>query len=253
MINRILVIAEAGVNHNGDLELAKRMIDAAAEAGADLVKFQTFSADRLATRDAAKAIIKQGDRQPGSQHAMLRRRGTTPMHEQLVKRCTTRKIGFCRPDSIESIDLLRHLARSFSRYRRARSTACVSPYRPAWQASDPPSTGMATLGEIEAAIGVIEGRVPRSGITVLHCYHGIPGANVRSEFACHAPNPRGVRRFGVIPITKRGSRWPSPPLLSQHHRETPTLDRNLRADHQASLGLMSSSPVSAIRNIETPW
>ena len=50
-----LIIAEAGVNHNGDLELAKRLIDVAAEAGADLVKFQTFSADRLVTTEAKKA------------------------------------------------------------------------------------------------------------------------------------------------------------------------------------------------------
>jgi N,N'-diacetyllegionaminate synthase len=52
---KTLIIAEAGVNHNGDIELAKRLIDVAADAGADLVKFQTFSADRLVTQSALKA------------------------------------------------------------------------------------------------------------------------------------------------------------------------------------------------------
>ena len=55
MSNRTLIIAEAGVNHNGDIELAKQLVEVAAEAGADYVKFQTFSADRLVTRSANKA------------------------------------------------------------------------------------------------------------------------------------------------------------------------------------------------------
>ncbi len=59
MANRTLIIAEAGVNHNGDIELAKQLIDVAAEAGADYVKFQTFSADRIVSRSALKAEYQQ--------------------------------------------------------------------------------------------------------------------------------------------------------------------------------------------------
>ena len=71
MTNRTLIIAEAGVNHNGDLGLAKRLIDAASEAGADLVKFQIFSADRLATRTAKKADYQtQATDCKESQHEM---------------------------------------------------------------------------------------------------------------------------------------------------------------------------------------
>lgn len=58
MHNKTLIIAEAGVNHNGDIDLAKRLIDVAAEAGADLVKFQTFNANRQVTRAAKKLTIK---------------------------------------------------------------------------------------------------------------------------------------------------------------------------------------------------
>ena len=79
---KTLIIAEAGVNHNGDVALAKKLIDAAAKAGADLVKFQTFNADRLATRTAAKADYQtQTTGGAETQHAMLQRlelRGHAP-------------------------------------------------------------------------------------------------------------------------------------------------------------------------------
>ena len=76
MTGRTVIIAEAGVNHNGDLDLAKRLIDVAAEAGADLVKFQTFNAGRRVTRTAPKAQYQnQTTNGRGSQHAMLRRLG----------------------------------------------------------------------------------------------------------------------------------------------------------------------------------
>ena len=74
MSTHTLVIAEAGVNHNGDLDLARQLVDIAADAGADLVKFQTFSADRLATRSARKADYQASTTGADeSQHSMLRR------------------------------------------------------------------------------------------------------------------------------------------------------------------------------------
>jgi sialic acid synthase SpsE len=57
MNRKVLIIAEAGVNHNGDYDLAKKLVDAAAEAGADFVKFQTFKAEKLVTKEAKKAAV----------------------------------------------------------------------------------------------------------------------------------------------------------------------------------------------------
>ena len=96
MTNRVLIIAEAGVNHNGDLRLAKQLIDAAADAGADLVKFQTFNADRQVTRSAKKADYQtQKTDSNESQHEMLRRLELTEvMHLDLISHCATRSIGF---------------------------------------------------------------------------------------------------------------------------------------------------------------
>jgi len=96
MTPKTLIIAEAGVNHNGDMALAKQLIDAAADAGADLVKFQTFNADRQVTQAAAKANyqLQQTD-QAETQHAMLRRLELSEaMHHALIAHCTTRGIGF---------------------------------------------------------------------------------------------------------------------------------------------------------------
>ena len=259
MTNRILVIAEAGVNHNGDLELAKRMIDAAAEAGADLVKFQTFSADRLATRDAAKADYQTretGSRE--SQHAMLRRLELTlPMHEQLVKHCTTRKIGFLSTGfDIESVNLLCRLGQGLFKIPSGEITNL--PYlRHVGQLGKPVilSTGMATLGEIEAAMDALgKAGTVRSSITVLHCTTEYPAPmsdvnlramqTIRAAFDVavgYSDHTRGIEV--AIAAASLGAR-----IIEKHF----TLDRDLPGpDHQASLEPDElKSMVSAIRNIE---
>ena len=86
MTSRTLIIAEAGVNHNGDLALARQLIDVAAVAGADLVKFQTFTADRLATRTAQKADYQnRTTTSTESQYKMLSRLELTDaMHHELI-------------------------------------------------------------------------------------------------------------------------------------------------------------------------
>ena len=96
MTQQTIVIAEAGVNHNGDIQLAKQLIDAAAAAGADFVKFQTFNANRLATRSAKKADYQtKATDNAESQHEMLRRLELTEaMHHELIAHCATRNIGF---------------------------------------------------------------------------------------------------------------------------------------------------------------
>jgi len=93
-----LIIAEAGVNHNGDIALARQLIDVAAEAGADIVKFQTFQADRLVTTSSKKAayqIANTGNDE--SQHEMIRKlQLTEAMHDELIAHCHRRNIEFFR-------------------------------------------------------------------------------------------------------------------------------------------------------------
>ena len=112
MTVKTLIIAEAGVNHNGDIKLAKRLVDKAAEAGADFVKFQTFSADRIVTRNARKADYQNlatGGKE--SQYEMLKKLElSVEMHHELVAHCASRNIGFFSTAfDIESIDLLEAL------------------------------------------------------------------------------------------------------------------------------------------------
>ncbi len=174
----VLIIAEAGVNHNGDLALAKGLIDAAAQAGANLVKFQTFSADRLATAGAAKADYQtQTTGSAESQHAMLRRLELTlDMHLALIDHCRKRGIGFLSTAfDHPSLDLLAELG--LERFKIPSGEITNLPYlRHVGRLAAPAdksvilSTGMATLGEIEAALDILEtAGTPRGRITVLHC------------------------------------------------------------------------------------
>ena len=104
---KTLIIAEAGVNHNGDLELAKQLIDAAADADADVVKFQTFQANQLVTNQAEQALYQQkaiGKKQ--SQLSMLQQLELKPdQHEELINYCKHKNIEFLStafdPESIE--------------------------------------------------------------------------------------------------------------------------------------------------------
>jgi N,N'-diacetyllegionaminate synthase len=173
-MTRTLVIAEAGVNHNGDLELARRLIDAAADAGADIVKFQTFKADRVATRAAGKAEYQ--DRTTGSgesQQQMLRRLELTrPMHEQLIAHAKERNIEFLSTGfDLESVDLLAELG--MARYKIPSGEITNVPYLRHIARIGKPiilSTGMASLGEVESAVETLEAcAVAREQLTVLHC------------------------------------------------------------------------------------
>jgi N,N'-diacetyllegionaminate synthase len=155
-----LIIAEAGVNHNGDLELAKQLIDSAAEAGADLVKFQTFSANRQVTRTATKADYQTKTTDNAeSQHEMLRLLElNAEMHKELIAHCAARNIGFFSTGfDIESIDLLVSLGQDHFKVPSCEMTNL--PYlRHIGRLGQSVilSTGMATLGEIESAIDVLE-------------------------------------------------------------------------------------------------
>ena len=109
MRDRVLIIAEAGVNHNGDLNLATELIDLAAESGADFVKFQTFNADSLVTADAEKAPYQNSNSaKKESQLDMLRRLELSrENHYELAAYCRQRQVGFLSTAfDIESLNFL---------------------------------------------------------------------------------------------------------------------------------------------------
>lgn len=170
-----LIIAEAGVNHNGDMVMAKELISAACEAGADLVKFQTFIASNIISRTAPKAEYqKKTTGTHESQQEMVRRLELTrENHLELIAECEKKGIGFFSTSfDIESCDLLEELGGT--EYVKVPSGELTNlPYLRYLTRHGRPvllSTGMANLGEIEAAIDVIEhAGTPRERITVLHC------------------------------------------------------------------------------------
>jgi len=179
MSTRTLVIAEAGVNHNGDIALAKSLIDAAADAGADIVKFQTFSTDRLVSISADKAEYQVAASDPTeTQHAMLKRLELSEsMHVALIKHCKLRGIQFLSTAfDIESIDLLLALDQQLFKIPSGEITNL--PYlRHIGRIGKPViiSTGMSNMSEIGAALSALEvAGMPRSLITVLHCTTNYP-------------------------------------------------------------------------------
>lgn len=259
MRNGTLIIAEAGVNHNGDLTLAKKLIDVATEAGADLVKFQTFNANRLATRFAKKADYQTRTTDSHeSQYEMLHRLElSAEMHKELIAHCAERNIGFFSTGfDIESVDLLVSLG--LDHFKIPSGEITNLPYlRHIGRLGKTVilSTGMATLGEIEAAIDVLEqSGTPRANITVLHCTTEYPTPmaevnlramqNIHTAFGVavgYSDHTPGIEV--AIAAVALGAT-----VIEKHF----TLDRNLPGpDHKASLEPEElKAMVAAIRNIE---
>ena len=259
MSRKTLIIAEAGVNHNGDLELAKQIVKAAANAGADLVKFQTFTAERLAIDSAPKADYQnQTTDQKQSQFAMLRQLElTAEMHEQLIVYCSKQGIGFFSTGfDLQSVDYLASLGAD--RFKIPSGEITNLPYLRHVGAFGKPlilSTGMATLGEIEAALDACEiAGTPRSRITVLHCNteYPTPMQDVNLRAMCSIRDAFGVavgysdHTLGIeVPIAAVAL---GATVIEKHL----TLDRNWPGpDHKASLEPDEFAVmVRAIRNIE---
>jgi N,N'-diacetyllegionaminate synthase len=259
MTKRTLIIAEAGVNHNGDLALAMKLVDVAADAGADLVKFQTFSADRLVTKAAAKADYQaRTTDSKESQHEMLRRLELTEgMHHDLMAHCAARGIGFFSTGfDIESIDLLVGLGQD--RFKIPSGEITNLPYlRHIGRMGKPVilSTGMAEMDEIQAAIAALEeAGTPRAIITVLHCTTEYPApmaeVNLRAMLGIqkafgvevgYSDHTRGIE-VAIAAVALGAS------VIEKHF----TLDRNLPGpDHKASLEPEElKAMVAAIRNVE---
>lgn len=256
---RTLVIAEAGVNHNGDLGMARKLVEVAAEAGADLVKFQTFSADRLVTAQARKADYQARTTDAGeSQHAMIRRLELTrDMHVALIGECAARGIEFSSSGfDVRDIDMLVEL--DIRRFKVPSGELTNLPYlRHLGRYGKPVilSTGMATLGEIEEALDVLEqAGTPRHTITVLHCTTEYPTpmdeVNLRAMETIRAAFGVAVgysdHTIGIeVPVAAVAL---GAAVIEKHF----TLDRSLPGpDHRASLEPHElASMVRSIRNIE---
>jgi N,N'-diacetyllegionaminate synthase len=256
---KTLIIAEAGVNHNGDLAFARRLIDVAAEAGADIVKFQTFSADRLVAVHAKKADYQcQTTAVDESHHTMIRRLELTRgMHEELIAHCHLRGIQFFSTGfDPESIDMLVDLGVNCFKIPSGEITNL--PYLRhvgRYGKSVILSTGMATIGEIEAAIDVlVQAGTPHTCITVLHCTTEYPTPmvdvnlramlTIRDAFGVsvgYSDHTAGIEV--AIAAVALGAT-----VIEKHF----TLDRNLPGpDHKASLEPDElKAMVSSIRNVE---
>jgi N,N'-diacetyllegionaminate synthase len=259
-MSKVLVIAEAGVNHNGDVQLAKELVNVAADAGADIVKFQTFSADKLVAKTAQKADYqKQTTDANESQFEMIKSLElSVPTHLELIKHCQEKKIRFLSsPFDIESIRLLMELGLALIKIPSGEITNL--PYLREVGACYTPvilSTGMSNLGETEAAVKVlVESGTKREKITLLHCNTEYPtpvgDANLSAMLTLKAAFPGcqvgySDHTIGIeIPIAAVAM---GATVIEKHF----TLSKDLEGpDHKASLLPNElESMVKAIRNVE---
>jgi N-acetylneuraminate synthase len=171
------IIAEAGVNHNGDPALAHRLIDVAFQAGADAVKFQTFSADRLVTLDAPKAEYQlQQTEASESQYEMLKRLElSADTLRELQRHCHQVGLRFMStPFDEDSVDLLNELGVTI--FKTPSGEITNLPYLAHVARTGKPlivSTGMATLGEVETAVNTIRS-TGNSDLILLQCVSNYP-------------------------------------------------------------------------------
>lgn len=171
-MKKVLIIAEAGVNHNGDINLAKKLIEQAAKAGADVVKFQTFKANSCVSVSAKKAKYQlETTAKEESQLEMIKKLELSyELHFELMKHCKKHDIIFLStPFDLESVEFLRGLDLPYFKIPSGEITNL--PYLKAVAKCKKRvllSTGMANLGEIEAALTILRKNGTRN-ITLLHC------------------------------------------------------------------------------------
>lgn len=258
-MNRTLIIAEAGVNHNGSLEMAHKLIDAAKEAGADYVKFQTFKAEKAISRFAEKAAY-QKDR-TGSHESQLEMVKKLEIDEEahiaLMTYCERVGIEFLStPFDLDSIQLLHQLGLSVFKIPSGEITNY--PYLKEIAKFNKKvilSTGMSTLGDIESALSILtEHGTDYDNMTILHCNTEYPtpfeDVNLKAMQTIHQafelPVGYSDHTLGVeVPIAAVAL---GAVVIEKHF----TLDRSLPGpDHKASLEPDElKMMVSAIRNVE---
>ena len=254
-----IIIAEAGVNHNGSIELAKKLIDVAAEAGADFVKFQTFKAETLVTQTADKAEYqKEITNTDETQFEMIKKLELDRnAHETLIEYCKQKDIQFLSTAFDHgSIELLAKLDIPF--YKIPSGEITNLPYlRHIGRMSKPiiMSTGMSSLEEVRDALNVlIESGAEKEQITILHCNteYPTPMEDVNLKAMITIRDELGVNvgysdhTLGIeIPIAAAAM---GATVIEKHF----TLDRTLPGpDHAASLEPHElKKMVSAIQNIE---
>jgi len=255
----VYIIAEVGVNHNGSLELAKQLVDVAAECGADAVKFQTFKAASLVTKNAKQADYQITNTQKKeSQFDMLQRLELSDnAHKELVEYCQWKNIEFMStPFDLESIHFLNNLG--VKRFKIPSGEITNYPYLKmvgGYNKEIVLSTGMANLGEVEAALNLlINSGTEKNKITILHATTDYPtqmqdvnltamqtiaeAFKVKVGYSDHTP---GIE-VPVAAVALGAS------IIEKHF----TLDKSLPGpDHKASLEPQElREMVRAIRNIE---
>ena len=258
-INKTIVIAEVGVNHNGDINLALDLVDKAVNAGADIVKFQTFQTKNLIVPKAKKAQYQiKTTSQTESQSEMLSKLELDKDdHYKLIEKCNNSGIEFLSTAfDLESLDFLKSL--NLSRFKIPSGEITNLPYLKQIGSFEKPvilSTGMANLSEIESAITVLElSGTDRSQITVLHCTTEYPAPmkevnlkameSISSSFGVdvgYSDHTKGIEV--AISAVALGAK-----VIEKHL----TLDRTLPGpDHFSSLEPKEfKKMVHSIRNIE---
>jgi N,N'-diacetyllegionaminate synthase len=256
---KVEIIAEAGVNHNGDLDTAKKLIEVAAYSGADFVKFQTFKAERLATDEAPKAEYQRSEKFGfETQREMLKKLEISEeMHIELIKHCSHLNIKFLSTGfDIQSVEMLMKLGINVIKIPSGEITNY--PYLKYVGSQGKRillSTGMSNLNEIAAAIDVlISSGVRSSQITVLHCTTAYPTPMIdvnlsallviRDQFSVaigYSDHTLGIE-ISIAAVALGAT------VIEKHF----TLDRSLPGpDHKASLEPNElRDMVKSIRNIE---
>lgn len=255
----VFIIAEAGVNHNGSLNLAKELIDVAANSGADAVKFQTFKAENLVAKNAQKADYqKQTTSGEETQFEMIKKLELdVESHEVLIAHCATKNIMFLStPFDLDSISLLDDLGMNI--FKIASGEITNLPYLRKIGSLNKQvilSTGMANMAEISDALHVLlKAGTQKQNITILHAntMYPTPMRDVNllamnaigTEFDIavgYSDHTMGIE-VDIAAVALGAS------VIEKHF----TLDTNMEGpDHKASLEPDElSAMVSAIRNIE---
>ena len=259
-MSKVIVIAEAGVNHCGSLDRAIEMVRAAAESGADYVKFQTFKAEKLVSKSAPKAEY-QTENDPSSGNTQLEMLKSLELRpedfKRLAEECRKLRIGFLStPFDSDSIRELAELAMDFWKIPSGEITNL--PYLRAIAAYRRPvvmSTGMCTLDEVEQAIAALcDAGLQREMITLLHCNTQYPtppsDVNLRAmealaSLGCHSVGYSDHTLGIAIPLAAVAL---GATVIEKHF----TLDRTLPGpDHKASLTPSElTEMVNAIRTVE---
>lgn len=260
MKDKVLIIAEAGVNHNGDINLAKQLIDTAADAGVDYVKFQTFNSKKLVSKNAEKASYQKENtkNKKETQLTMLQKLELSKeAHYELISYCESKKIKFLSTGfDLESIQFLNDL--DIDLFKVPSGEITNLPYLRKIGSLKKPviiSTGMADIKEIHDALHVIlKSGTSLKNVTILHCNteYPTPMRDVNLNAMLTIKEQFGVaigysdHTLGIeIPIAAvaLGAK-----VIEKHF----TLDKTMEGpDHKASLEPDElKAMVNAIRNIE---